>query len=325
MVVKGEGLDNETYWRLRNVELEQIQKDLRSDAGYKGKLTQLYNEVGKEIRRDINADISRFATREGLSMEEARKRISRVDVDEFADTAKQYVEEKNFSDRANRELRVYNVTMRTNRLELLQAKVNLKTTWLANEEEYLLQNHLSKTFTNEFDRQSGILGFSVPSERQLDILARRVIEAEYQNTIFSERIWQNQHELQNELDNVIRRAILRGENPRVSQSRLKSVVNETFKNKKYAADRIAITETARVQNQAQFESFKAGGYDKYIYIAETDKVTCEVCGKLDGKVFELDSTDGKNSIPPRHPFCRCHLSAYAGRKELEERLDRLGL
>lgn len=326
MVVDGGNLDNETYWRLRDAELQHIQKEIQSDGGYKARLTRLYNETREEIRKDINGEISRFATREGLSMDEARKRIARHEVEEFQDTAKSYVKERNFSDRANEQLRLYNVTMRTNRLEALQARINLLTTSMANEEERLLENHLAMKFIEEYERQAGILAMTIPSQEQLENLAKRVVDAEYRNVLFSDNIWANQNELQHELDTLIRRSILRGENPKRSRARLRQVLNDQFGDSgggaKFKADRIAITETARVQNQAQVESFKRGGYDQYLWIAEVDENTCEVCGAKDGNVYNLDDTNAPK--PPVHPFCRCVLAAYAGRGELEERLDRLG-
>lgn len=300
MVVRGEGLSNKDYWALRNQELNHIQDSMRSDSGYKGALTKLYGQVQEDIEKDILRDIERFAHREGVSMTEARKLINRTDVEGFSDRAAQYVRTRDFSDTANRELRAYNVTMRTNRLELLNAKINLNTVALANEEEYLLQRHLSKGFIEEYKRQAGILEMTVPSGEQLERMATSFVEAEFRNTVFSERIWQNQKELQNGLENGLRRSIMQGQNPRATARDLRELVSDEFKNKKYAADRIAITETGRIQTEAQKKSFEDGGFERYVFIAEPD--ACDDCGGLDGQDFKVKDMQPGENANPIHPF-----------------------
>lgn len=82
----------------------------------------------------------------------------------------------------------------------------------------------------------------------------------------------------------------------------------------YAANRIAVTETARAQIAMQVESFKRGGFEYCIWIAETDSRTCETCGSLDEEVFKVG---GSHVLPPLHPFCRCSIAAYMDREELD--------
>jgi SPP1 gp7 family putative phage head morphogenesis protein len=281
---------------------------MKSDAAYKGHLTRLYNRVEKDIAKDITADLEGFAYRDGLSMTEARKIASKTDVQAFQDTAKRYVETRDFSDRANRELRRYNVTMRSNRLELLEAKVNLLSVDMANEEEGLLQRHLAKEALKEYERQAGILGITVPSDRQLERMFNSVLTAQFEGATFSDRIWLNQAELRDGINRTLERTIIRGENPRVAARELRELVRDEFGKKKYAADRIAITESARVQSAVMEQAFKDAGIDQYIWITEPDG--CPDCQELDAKVFDI----GKGPMPPEpHPNCRCSTAAYVER------------
>ena len=54
---------------------------------------------------------------------EAKKKIDAVDVQMF--NSKKYVENKDFSDKANAELRAYNTKMYVSREKLLQAQLDL--------------------------------------------------------------------------------------------------------------------------------------------------------------------------------------------------------
>ena len=319
MVVTGEGKTNEVYWKLRDDELKNIVKEIKDDEAYKKKLTTLYNTAMTDIQKDIDADILRYANKENLSLAEAKKKISKFDVEAFATKAEQYVKEKDFSDLANEQLRLYNVTMRTNRLELLQAEIGLNTISLANEEEKMLTARLTETAINEYVRQAGILGESVPDRKTLARIAKSIVDAEFRNVEFSNNIWQNQKELQEGLENVIRRTLINGENPRVGARKLREMVKKEFKLKKYAADRIAITETARIQGATQKASYEDYGYDEYEYISEPG--ACDVCKPLDGKMFKVkDSQPGKNFIP-MHPNCKCSTAAYMDRAAWEKRMD----
>ena len=296
---------NNAYWRARRLAHEHMKEQLKADDAYKKRIARLYRTAQEEIVRDIEADIGRFADSQGLSMTEAKLLIKKHDVEAFASKAKRYVEEKNFSDEANRELRLYNVTMRTNRLELLEARIHLELTAMADAENGMLQEWLAKQALEEFERQAGILGQALPDRKQLLRKVKSLVNAEFRGTTFSERIWQNQKELQQGLERTLRRTIIRGENPRVAGRELRKLVREEFENKKYAADRIAITESGRVQTVVQEETYKEYDIEQYEFIAEID--ACPDCAELDGQIFNVSDMRVGENAPVMHPFANAQL------------------
>ena len=140
-----------TYSEIRKQELKHIEQSLKDDRKMKRELAKIYNSSLEDIQRHIDADIQRFAHKEGVSMAEAKRIISKTDVEAFQSTAKRYVEEKNFTPKANKELRKHNITMRSNRLELMQARINLDIIALALEEEQLTGKHIAQ---ETIDRKS---------------------------------------------------------------------------------------------------------------------------------------------------------------------------
>ena len=286
-----------TYAEIRKQELKRIEQSLKDDRKMKRELAKIYNSSLDDIQRHIDADIQRFAYKEGVSMAEAKRIISKTDVESFQSTAKRYVEEKNFTPKANKELRRYNVTMRTSRLELLQARINMDTVMLAWEEEQLTAKYITEEVIKEHIRQAGILGMTVPSRSQLETLAKAVLLSDVSGTTFSDRIWANQNELRNNINQTIERALIRGEHPRKSAASIKRLVRDDYGKANRAADRILITETARAQHIAMTQALKDADIDEYIWIAESN--ACPDCAELDGKIFDVDEVE---YTVPRHPF-----------------------
>ena len=297
-----------TYSEIRRQELKHIEQSLKDDRKMKRELARVYRNSAEDIQRQIDSEIMRFADKENVSMAKAKKIISKTDVEWYQDRAKRYSEQKNFSPKANKEMRRFNVTMRTSRLELLQARINLDTVMLAWEEEQLTAKYITEEVIKEHIRQAGILGMTVPSSSQLETLARSVLLSDVSGATFSDRIWANQNELRNNINQTIERALIRGEHPRKAAASIKRLVRDDYGKANRAADRILVTESARGQIIAQRESYKAAGIDQYIYLAESS--ACDICSELDDKVFKVkDMVIGVNA-PFMHPWCKCSTAAY---------------
>ena len=297
-----------TYAGYRQQQMKYIEQSLKDDRKMKREMGKIYKSSLDDIQRHIDADIMKFADKEGVSMAEAKKIISKTDVENFQSTAKKYVEEKNFTPQANKELRRYNITMRSNRLELIEARINLDIIALALEEEELTAKHITEQTIKEYERQAGILGVAAPTQAQLNTLAKATLLSSVSGAAFSDRIWANQRELRSEVNQAIGRALIRGEHPYRSAANIKGLIRDEYGKKQHAAERILITETARAQTIAAAESFKDNGVDQYIFIAEP--TACDICAALDDKSFDVkDMVPGENASP-MHPHCRCAIAGH---------------
>ena len=109
--------------------------------------------------------------------------------------------------------------------------------------------------------------------------------------------------------------MIQGKNPRV----LAKEIQKTFGTSTSNAERLMRTELARVQTEAQRQSFLANGFEEYTF--HVNRSCCSACADLDGKHFKIkDMMPGKNA-PPMHPNCRCSVSAYEDDTEYEAWLD----
>ena len=303
-------MNSRTYWAIR--ETRNRNKNKREEKQYDKEVEKIYQNMIDEINKEINGFYSRYATKEGITMAEAKKRVAKIDMEEYERKAKKYVKEKNFSEQANTEMRLYNLTMKINRLEMLKARIGLEMVSGFDELQKYYDEILTKRTLDEFERKAGILGKSVSDPRKA---AEVIVNASFKNATFSDRIWMYQGMLKSELDKLLQTGLIQGQNPRVLARHLK----ERFGVSQYNAERLMRTEMARVQSEASKRSMEENGFEEYEFMAEG--TACPICRALDGKHFRVkDMLPGTNAAP-MHPNCRCDVTPYIDRKEFENWLD----
>ncbi len=306
-------MNSQDYWRKR--EEQWIQQQMHHDQDRTQEIAQRYQQALDNIEKEIQANWSNFMGKENISLSEAKQRASEMDIKAFARKAKQYVKEKNFSKTANEELRIYNLTMRVNRLELLKSQIGLELVALSDDLTKYMSDTLNEVGLEEAQRQAGILGETVFDNYQ--IFVESVVNSSFNSdsTTFSDRIWSSNAALKAELDKLLVRSLTQGKNPREMARELRDRFDAT----RYESERLMRTETARVQTEVQAESYQQYDIDRYTFIAEPS--ACKLCKPLDGQVFLVsEMTYGKNAAP-MHPNCRCSTAPYMDRAELENQLE----
>ena len=303
-------MDSQTYWK--NRETEQRKHNIRDEAEYQKQIRAIYQNMIDEIEKEINGFYGKYAKKEGITMADARKRAAKADIEALGRKAAKYVKEKDFSEQANEEMRLYNMTMKVNRLEFLKAQIGLEMVAGFDELQKYYNEILTERTISEFERQAGILGKTVQNNAKA---ANAIVNASFHNATFSDRIWMYQGMLKSELDKLLQTGLIQGQNPRVLARHLK----ERFGVSQYNAERLMRTEMARVQSEASKRSMEENGFEEYEFMAEG--TACPICRALDGKHFRVkDMLPGTNAAP-MHPNCRCDVTPYIDRKEFENWLD----
>lgn len=300
------------YWIQR--ERENLERNLKAEAEYYKEIEDIYRYTMDQIQKEIDSFYAKYASKEGISIAEAKKRASKLDMEEFSRKAKKYVEEKNFSKQANDEMRLYNLTMKVNRLELLKAQIGLELVAGFDELQQFFEEKLTERTMEEFQRQAGILGLTLLDNAKM---AEAIVNASFKNATFSERIWTHQDLLRAELEKALRTGLIQGRNPRELARQIRKVFNASIFN----SERLLRTELARVQTEVQKQSYIRNGFDQYTYISCSDFKVCDVCRELNGKHFDVDDMMPGDNAPPMHPCCRCSTAAYIDDKSYNEWLE----
>lgn len=300
------------YWKER--EEAQRKKNIKDEKEYDKEIKKIYQNMMDRINNEIYSFYAKYASDNGVTMREAKKRASKLDIEEYARKAAKYVEEKNFSKQANEEMKLYNLTMKVNRLELLKANIGLELIKGHNILYQFFYKLLHRRVTNEVERLSGILGDTVIANKKF---ADSIVNASFHNATFSDRIWMHQDLLKNDINSLLQTGLIQGRNPNL----LARDLRKRFNVKLSDAERLMRTEMARVQIDAQMKSYVANGIDEFEYIACGGSDVCDICKKIDGKVFKVSKMMISENAPPMHPNCHCSTGVHIDNKEYEDWLN----
>lgn len=303
------------YWKKREIAEKKWQKQAEKNIqAYNQHIAQMYQNTIDEINRQIKSDLG-FAD---------NKLITAKDMQEYETLAKEavkkanalraeghYVTRKDFSKDVNDRLKVYNATMRINRNEILKSKIGARLVELGVEQETDLTKKLWNDYIKEKERQAGILGITTKSDLWTSKEVQQQIAKQTAGANFSKRVWADIDGLKGTLDGLVSTAIIRGDNPKEMAKWLTGMVSATVGNQRYVAERLARTETARVQFAAQKMSVVQGGYKYVKWFAEGE--ACKTCKAIaSDNVGYGDGIYPYNDVPdiPVHPNCMCSISAY---------------
>lgn len=302
-------MNSAEYWRLR--EDKQRLKNIKDEKEYDKKIKEIYQRMMDEVQLEINNFYAKYAKDIGITMTEAKKKASNLDMEVYSRKAKQYVKEKNFSQQANDEMKLYNLTMKVNRLELLKANIGLALVSGHDELEKYMDELLENRTLDEIQRQAGILGSTILDNADT---VHSIVNASFHNATFSDRIWMHQDLLKHDLESLLASGLIQGKNP----NELARLLRKRFNVKISDAQRLMRTELARVQIAAQQKSYESNGFDEYEYITCGIGDACDTCRSLDGKVFPIKRMNVGENAPPMHPNCHCSTGPHMDSKLYDE-------
>lgn len=308
--IKDRGANTEEYWKLRLHRLETMQEKTASEL--LTDMRKVYDRAMSDLEKEIQAFYGRYATENGLTMQEVHKRLDPKQLKSAREEIKKYYE---FADpkqmnpqiaKAYRDkLRFLSARAYMSRLEEIKMRLeNIMVRLAAKEEEDYTQK-LGKIYSESHSQTSYTIdktfgfseGYSAPSNETLN----KALQEKWLGRNFSENIWKNKGRLLDSIQSDLLSGIALGHNPRKIAEDMEKTMHSGYKN----CERLARTETLHFMNQATKDAYKEHGVEKYEYICGLDERTCLICGELDGKVFELKYAEEGVNYPVMHPNCRC--------------------
>ena len=303
------------YWKKR--ETEAARNTIRDEQEYNRRLNEIYEYTIANIERQVNDWYARYASKEGITMAEARGRVKHIDMERYERLAAKYVATHDFSEQANQEMALYNLTMKVNRLELLKAQINLELMAGFDDIQHEMERDLIQTAMKEDRRLAGILGDSVIGNEEY---AKQLVNASFRNATFSERIWgRNMPDLRIHLEAELRNGLVQGIGSVELARRFRKHYGGSVKD----TERLMTTEMCRLQTAVQKESFERNGYKEYMFITSGNDNVCPDCQALHGQHFKVSEMQAGVNAPPMHPRCHCSVAAYMDSDKYKRWIDAL--
>ena len=304
---------NSEYWRMR--ERTQREAYLRTEDEEIAEINRIYDNMQYWAEQKVYEFYGKYAKDEGINITEAKHRVSKLDIKEYERLAEGYVKDRDFSDRANQEMRIYNATMRINRMELLKAQMGLQLVSGIDEIDKHYEKIAEDRATQEITRMAGILGETL-TDTETAKTAKQIVNATFYNATFSERIWSHQDNLRNALAIELQKGFIAGIGSREMARNLRKQFDVSRKN----AERLARTELRRIQTDVAKDSYDTNGFELYQYMAVNPRA-CAVCRALDGKVYKVKDMQAGLNAPPLHPNCHCTTAPYIDDEDYENWLN----
>ena len=301
------------YWNKRFELLEVSQ--LNKGAKYYAELEKQYLKACSDVQKEVDAWYSRFATENGISLQDAMKLLNSNELEEFHWNVQEYIKKGrtlNISNEWKHQLKNASAKFHVTRLESLKLQ---------------MQNHVEVLYGNESDEVASLMrkiyedgyyhtayeiqkGYGIGySLMKLDTnTVEKVINKPWaaDGSNFSSRIWKSKNQLVNELHNGLTQAIIQGKN----SYQVTEQIAKRFNVGKAQAGRLVATESAFFSSASRKDCFKELGVEEFQIVATLDNRTSEICQSLDGQHFPMSEYEIGVTAPPFHPNCRTTTVPY---------------
>lgn len=306
------------YWRRRYAFMNTLGK--RTDGQISAFAKQVYRNTFEGIKKEIEAFYGRYALNNDISLSDVRKLLDPAELKAAKkEIARYYAAIDNLLKEAETEataevlqkykkqLRLQSAKAYMSRLEDLKARLRDYVIRLGTAEDKaftdVLQDSCKYTYEKSSDILSEYMGFTnAPSENQL----KKILNSRWLGENYSGRVWENKRLLENSLEKTFLQGVIRGQNPREIATEMQKDMGGAY----YRCERLARTETIHMLNEAALQTYKDYGVKQYEFIVSEDERTCEICGSLDGEVFDINEKMEGINYPVMHPNCRCSTVPY---------------
>ncbi len=311
------------YWAGRSERI--ILNAERQGAELIKTLSGFYAEADRQIQREVEAFFGRYASSEGIALDEAKKRLTSGELKRFNEELRRYHTEAQrlgLNSGYVQHLRTLSARAYVSRQMELLAQIRHQVETLMGQTLPAMTGTLAGVYNESYYReifymQQG-LGFGTDFARMDTGTVEAILRKPWLGDNFSSRLWQNKEQLLRQMEQIIPRAFAAGENSRVLGQQLAKRLNVS----QSAGERLVRTEVSHAANQASLRAYKEMGVEEYEYLATLDNRTSEICASLDGKVFRVtDASTGVN-FPPSHPHCRSTTVPYFAPDEFDDPASR---
>lgn len=299
------GVETEHLWQL---------KELEKDNRFNNWLKRHYSITISELNSKMYDGVIRINSNQVVSaqqMVEYYQQEQAID-DRLNEADLSGIDQQDLKSQINRRKRVYRATSMIDQVEYLKSLDGLILISLGSVVAIKLGKKLFQDVLAEQKRQNRKnTHFKTPKLWS----KKEVKDLIYQNTKkqnFSKSIWADIDSLKATVDDVLSRGVATGLSNQEMAKYLQKEVRKEVSKKVYVAERLARTESAKVEFQVQHLMLSEQGYKYCQWFAEPG--ACKTCREIseDSPTKYGAGIYLLKDVPeiPVHPNCRCSISSY---------------
>lgn len=303
------------YWKERFEQIEQSQN--RQGIQCYAELEQQYRQAQRQIETQIQAWYGRFASNNGITIQEAKKMLTNKELAELKWDINQYIqygEQNAISGTWIKELENASSRYHISRLEALKLQTQQSIETLFGNQLDSIDTAMKSIYTSgyyhtAYEIQKGVgvaWDFATLDDKTISKVISKPWAVDGKN--FSSRIWTNKQKLMNELNTTLTQNIILGQDPQKAIDAIAKKLNTSKSN----AGRLVMTEEAFFSSAAQKDCFNELDVEQYEIVATLDSNTSEICQGMDGQHFKMSEWQVGVTAPPFHVNCRTTTVPYFG-------------
>lgn len=289
------------YWQKRQEAMYKV-GEMQVNQYFK-RLEKAFNQSKRELQKTIEAFYFQYAEENGLSFAAAQKRLNAEELGELNDFIALAMDNIG---KYNQQVNNMSLKARVTRYQALEMQVDaiLRQLYAIDyqaESERTMQEVYEDTYYRTWYSIDQYHGFHQAFAQVEPRTVEKLLEYPFNGAAFSSRIWKQKDHLQTQLTEAVTTMLIQGKHP----STLTREFAKKMQSKKFDAYRLLHTESSFLMSEATHAGYKEDGVEKYEILATLDSKTCEICGELDGNVYEVGKEITGVNMPPFHPLCRC--------------------
>lgn len=311
---------NKEYWAKR---YESLKDEAMQGADMTvEELSMNFDRALRRLTVEIENWYKRYATENGITLEEARKQLNKRELADFKMTLEEYIEQakrEDLSKEHQRMLENASIRARLDRTQALYISVVHEIERLSKAEDDSLSQLLrdtyeTTTYKTAYLTQTVLGEYNIVPEVSKDVVDV-VIKKPWapDGKDFSSRIWDDRTKLVQTIQNDFVQSVLVGDGMAKMTESLATRMNVSQSN----ARRLVETETARIYEEAFTNNMNDIGVEKLEILATLDRKTSKICKRMDGKIVPLKDAKPGVTIPPFHCHCRTTTIPYFDDLELK--------
>lgn len=246
------------YWQKRFSDIENMNNKTAQNTFYA--VEPSFDKAQAQIQSQIERWYARFATNNGITLQEARKWLTDSELKELKWDIDDYIkagQENALDGRWMKELENASAKFHISRLEALKLRTQQSLEMAFGNERDSIDAMMRDVYQSGyyhscFEVQRGFnIGWEIGQidDKRLERIISKPWASDGKN--FSDRVWEHKTQMVGELHQQMTRTLIQGKSPDESIKSLEKYLSDRTKNAKYKAGRLVMTESAAMSSEAQ--------------------------------------------------------------------------